>query len=279
MKYIFGIGGGSDFETACMVAETDDFVLTALAPLLLSDGNIDWDQTLAKYTGRDFRMSSDSMWERRDIYKCFSVSHEEGSFPLLKDHRRPNSFGIFVPSRYSHVAFRLSLESLKFLVGSSEIVAVDTGGDSLRGLVPGMGDTDLSPVFGGAVDSRDVDALALIGQFVNGPFKLLVIGPGADGETSKRGLQTAFEALDQARGASARLIRRGNILDLGQHFSRITDCMDYPEGSTLSNIKEALAHNNPTVDVPVTRVGRVVQFLPVYFLSSVLELEILPNPC
>lgn len=50
-----------------------------------------------------------------------------------------------------------------------------------------MGDVDVTEIYGGVGDSRDTDSLRLcldISRKRNGKLAFLVVGPGADGESS-----------------------------------------------------------------------------------------------
>ena len=150
---IFGLGGGSDFFSACLIAavETDSekacdnvIILTAFAPIVIGAA-IDLSQSIRKYTGMPYFETTADKITTSKAYEGFTERICENGWPVIIDNRRNNAYGIFVPSRFIFPKeFTLCVESLRSLISnlstdnSPQILAVDTGGDCLRGLVNGM---------------------------------------------------------------------------------------------------------------------------------------------
>ena len=149
---IFGLGGGSDFSSACLIAavesDTDKacdnvIIFTAFAPVVIGEA-IDLTQSIRKYTGLPYFTTTDKITTSK-AYQGFTEKICDNEWPVIIDNRRNNAYGIFVPSRSLFPKeFNLCVESLRSLIftlsgdTSPQILAVDTGGDCLRGLVKGM---------------------------------------------------------------------------------------------------------------------------------------------
>ena len=149
---IFGLGGGSDFSSACLIAavETDSnqesdaiIILNAFAPIVI-DGAIDLKQSINKYTGLPYLTASGKTLTSK-VYEGFTARTLDDEWPVILDSRRNNAFGIFVPSRSLFPKeFCICVKSLRSLFSTlsgsiqPKILAVDTGGDCLRDFLPGM---------------------------------------------------------------------------------------------------------------------------------------------
>lgn len=274
MKCIFGIGGGSDFHTACLMADPDDIVVTALAPIYQQDGEIDWTQTINKYTGKPFHTGSSTKTEQNLTYTCFTLDGSPRQNHILRDSRRPNSSGLVVCSRKLVEEFMACAADFRDLVGDSSIFAVDTGGDCLRDFVPGMGDTDISYLFGGSGDSRDRDSIELIRVITGKPVQISIVGPGSDGETSGAGIANALEHLQRGISPSARLIRIRHCSEFKLRMEMIPAWEYPPEDSTLDNIKKALSAKDSLERIAVVRKGVVVNYVEARHLSSIWEVVV-----
>ena len=151
---IFGLGGGSDFFSACLIAavETDNekardniIILTAFAPIVIG-GAIDLSQSINKYTGMPYYITTTDKLTTSKAYEGFTLRTCDNGWPIIIDHRRNNAYGILVPSKSLFPKeFALCVASLRSLLISNlsidispQILAADTGGDCLRGLVNGM---------------------------------------------------------------------------------------------------------------------------------------------
>ena len=151
---IFGLGGGSDFSSACLIAavETENekarddiIILTAFAPIVIG-GAIDLSQSIHKYTGMPYFVKSADKLTTSKEYEGFTLRTFDNGWPVIIDNRRNNAYGILVPSRSLFPKeFASCVESLRSLIISNlstdispQILAVDTGGDCLRRLVNGM---------------------------------------------------------------------------------------------------------------------------------------------
>eukprot|EP01036_Dinobryon_divergens_P033672 gene33672-43519_t len=260
---IFGLGGGSDFSSACLIAavETENekarddiIILTAFAPIVIG-GAIDLSQSIHKYTGMPyFVKTADKL--------TTSKAYEVPSRSLF-----PKEFALCVESLRSLIISNLSTDI------SPQILAVDTGGDCLRRLVNGMGDQDISHLFGGVVDTRDTDSLHLITEINGRPtVEITIFGPGADGETTALGLQLATEDLIKNKTASSssnvKLLEWGNISNkYSSGFQRVAAWANPSRGSTISHIMKAIASCEDNT-IEIERQGQVVSAVPAKFLAS-----------
>ena len=274
MKCIFGIGGGSDFHTACLMAEPDDMVVTALAPIYQQDGEIDWTQTINKYTGKPFHTGPSTNTQQNLTYTCYTLDGSPRQNRILQDCRRPNSFGLVVCSRKLVDEFIACAADFRDLVGDREIFAVDTGGDCLRDLVPGMGDTDISYLFGGSGDTRDRDSIELIRVITGKPVQISIVGPGSDGETSGEGIANALEDLMRGLSSSVSLLRIRHCNEFKLRIERTPAWENPLEDSTLNNIKKGLSAKDTLERIPVVRKGVVVNHVEARHLSSIWEVVV-----
>lgn len=275
-RCFFGIGGGSDFNTAWLLCDPRDIIITALAPIY-SRGVIDIEETIRKYTGQPY--SIDGNFELTGItsYLCYSTERVAGAFPVLVDGRRPHSYGLIVPPHSHKDQFSQCCVKLQELAAGSDIVAVDTGGDSLRGLVGEMGNNDISHLFGGVRDTRDTDSICLLRRVTRESFRIYVCGPGSDGETTGASIIEALDILEhKSSGAGYELLCTGSMSEFGASFDRIPAWSHPIEGSTISNIMRAL--HTPSDWCRVIRRGRAVSSVPSAILSSYWVLRIRKTP-
>lgn len=271
---IFGIGGGSDFDSAWLLADSDnDIIIVALAPLIFN-GHLYLTETLRKYTGSEFLHPATRTLQSNPTYKCYTPNqYFSQPWPILDDSRRANSYGIIVPPPEHSQEFALCAAALENMIEEgARITAVDTGGDCLRGLVPGMGDRDLSDLYGGSLDTRDADAIKLIYRTILNPFPIVILGPGADGETSRAGLTVAVEAL-QLNESGMELKRLGNVSEYSDRFLSVPSWNNPKDGSTISNICRGMAAVCPDECVPIVRCGRIIEMIPAGFVRSYWVVE------
>jgi hypothetical protein len=257
-KCFFAIGGGSDFFSACLLSRSDDdMILTALGPQY-QDNSIDLPKTLQKYLSGAYPF----------------LRMEGSSWPVFLDTRRPLAFGVLVPNK-ANPSYNECCLAVKKLVASREIEAVDTGGDSLRGLLPGFGDIDVSSLFGGCKDTRDEDCIALIHSITRKPVRLVILGPGSDGETSEEGLKQGINALaNRPEGGRIRLVSKGCMSTLLSSKERNIGWIEPSPGSTIYNITRALDLGGNSSRIPIVRRGNVLHEIPVHSLTSFLIVEI-----
>ena len=257
-KCYFAIGGGSDFFSACLLSRSEeDFILTALGPVY-RDGAIDLSRTMEKYLSREYPFQT---WER-------------GTWPILVDSRRPHAFGVIVPNKTDPL-FEECCVIVKNLIGNREIEAVDTGGDSLRGILPGFGDVDVSYLFNGIRDTRDEDCILLIRSITRKPVRIVVLAPGADGETSQQGLSEGIHALTDACDAkNITLISTGHISTLLLLSESKLGWEAPSPGSTIDNITRALTLDGTKSRISIIRRGHVLHEVPVDYLTSFFILDI-----
>ena len=259
-----------------MVADSEeDIVLTALSPIVKNE-TIDWEQTVSKYTGHPFRSTPAAMEQVRPEYTFFvATSGGDPPIPFFNDTRRNNAYAVVVPPARLRDDFNRCMEVIRSIVRDRKIVAVDTGGDSLRGLVAGMGDTDVSHLYCGEVDTRDHDSLQLLWTLTSIPVRLCVIGPGCDGESSNDGILNALHDLRENRCDNVQLIREINLDgSFGQRIANSGAWLTPSKGSTLDNINRGRKEADTSVVVPVVRKGVVVNNVRAQFLVSVLELDV-----
>ncbi|KAF4724076.1 hypothetical protein FOZ62_023587, partial [Perkinsus olseni] len=260
---IFGGGGGSDQETARLLAISlvscqkhslkTITVITAFAALYDREGaNHEREiftpqsrnQTKRKYTGAPFKSwqktaSGDWEYSQRQPSAAYSGNQcvtsilkdgsDEGllyttASPVVIDGVTIQSYGLVVVPPSETELFPASRDLLRHLVCPADpdvvepILLVDTGGDGMkfytqRSLPPGaprMGDVDVTAIYGGVSDSRDTDSLRLcldISRKRNGKMGFLVVGPGADGESSTQGLKNTHELIRQ----NGSLILEGSV--------------------------------------------------------------------
>lgn len=146
-----------------------------------------------------------------------------------------------------------------------------------------QGDRDISHLFGGVVDSRDVDSLHLITEINGRPtVEITIFGPGSDGETSALGLEQATEVLvgggndgNKIAASSVSLLEWGDISSkYSSGFRRITAWANPLRGSTISHILRAIASyegntiSSENVSIEIERQGQVVSTVPAKFLTS-----------
>jgi hypothetical protein len=270
MKCVFGIGGGSDFHTACLFAGDEDVVLTALAPVVSKNGAIDWFHTMTKYTGRPFCTAVSDSVKQNPAYTCFKEIDALAPY-LLQDNRRSRAFGIVIPPCSMTDEMNACVARLRVLIGEAWIQAVDTGGDCLRGLLPGMGDTDISHLFGGTTDTRDSDAIELINRLTEKAVHIRIVGPGSDGETSQEGLISALDSLLEGKSQKVRLLKNQSMKELKSVIDSSQGWESAREGSTLDNIKRAMATVEGSDPIPIVRKGQVVNHIRAEHLASVWE--------
>jgi hypothetical protein len=275
-KALFGLGGGSDFFSACVLAQdSDSMIVTALSPIL-TDQKINVEETINKYTGKLSIPNSTAI--QKSKYDHFTVRESDNEWPILVDSRRVNSFGIIIPSREC-VSERAACQALLIsLMGPSpHIVAVDTGGDSLRGIVPGMGDRDLSYLYGG-VDTRDADCIEILKNIPGREsFTLYVMGPGSDGETTGDALYNALHDLKQNLVKGVILKSVGKMKDFQRAMNRVDGWKQPVPGSTLDNIRRAMMVGDDEL-VEIIRVGKAIDSVKAKFLSSYWVMEITNSP-
>ncbi|KAF4660614.1 hypothetical protein FOL47_007074 [Perkinsus chesapeaki] len=332
---IFGGGGGSDQETARLLAVSlvsckkhslkTITVITAFAPLYDREGPHQEneiftarsrEQTKLKYTGKPFKSwqkSASGEWEyaQRDASRSYSdnecvasLSEDSSHDGLLYTTAQPvevegvtiQSYGLVVVPPSEKPLFEASRDLLQRLLcpTNSDIVEpillVDTGGDGMkfytkRSLPAGaahMGDVDVTAIYGGVSDSRDTDSLRLclqISRKKNGKMAFLVVGPGADGESSTQGLTNTHDMIRR----NGSLVLEGSVAEL---IGIMDDHTSLPERhllklwlqprqfSTIAHITEAVKlgeHKNTSMDdqtVTIRRQGVVVGPRPASFLSS-----------
>lgn len=96
---IFGLGGGSDFSSACLIAavETDCekardniIILTAFAPIVI-DAVIDLSQSICKYTGMSYFATTADKLTTSKAYKGFTERICDNGWPVIIDNRRNNA--------------------------------------------------------------------------------------------------------------------------------------------------------------------------------------------
>lgn len=274
-KAFFGLGGGSDFLSACLLSQdSESTIITALSPIVI-DQKVSVEETINKYTGKPFNLHT---VHQKSKYGHFFVRESDNEWPLLVDSRRVNSFGIIIPSRECASERAACQDLLISLLGPSpHIVAVDTGGDCLRGIVAGMGDRDLSNLYG-CVDTRDADCIEILKNMRGlGSFTLYVMGPGSDGETTGEALCKALCDLEQnlVRGVILKTV--GKMKDFESAMNRIDGWKQPVPGSTPDNIRRAmLVGDNELVEV--IRVGNAIDSVMAKFLSSYWVMEITNSP-
>ena len=275
-KCFFGIGGGSDFHSACLLAESEnDVVLTALAPVVRS-GVIDLQQTIRKYTGQTYSIDDDGNMKQSPQYASYAVINGDVEWPVFADSRRTLAYGILVVSKKHASGFAMCVASLKSIMcGCSATIAVDTGGDCLRGRLDGMGDIDISNLFDGIVDSRDVDSIDVIGEMSGYPMRVFVLGPGCDGETSREGLAVASASLKTNKlPARCQLVKEGNMSEFADRFSKVHGWSNPASGSTISNIQRSLTGSDPLEEMTIERRGTVASRVPAGFVRRYWILDL-----
>lgn len=262
--FIFAIGGGSDFYSATLIARSLQFVdytiFTSLAPEMLGD-QIDIPSTIEKYSNRA-------------EYTLFS----EDGWPLFRDNRGPSAYGLVVTSPTAGEAFESMLAKFTQVfparVVDSELIAVDTGGDSLRGLVGGMGQNDVSDIFDNRVDTRDVNTIEFIRRISSGPLELYILGPGSDGETTDSELVSASGDLRRNSIPKVKLIRMGSMFEFLPLFDEVKGWQNPTPGSTIANIRRAMDCDDEVVKVELERRGVMVGSVSAKFLRSYWKLSI-----
>jgi len=261
MNVYVGIGGGSDIFSARLIGEStgeeSNLYININRPLF-SSGEFDALNTVRKYTGLPFTYAGISQPAIGEYVDYVEVSEFPGLF--YKSHTRHDMFALCFFSRTSSRhsdSVRVFTEFLKNHP-DHKLVAVDTGGDCLRGLIPGMGNRDIANLFDGTPDTRDEDTLHLLQQLQSKqPLELFVLGPGADGETSSEGLEVAHRFIQE----HAAVIRRGNMNDLFVDMHRIPEWKTPKEGSIIANITNAM-NANPNDLIDIKRRGVVVGRAP-----------------
>ena len=283
MVLFLGLGGGSDLATCYLVARSmkveEASFITVFRPLIV-DNTIDIRNSVRKYTGAAY-MQKDEHHAGRTEYADF-VEVQHSAHGVHFRHRRDfNTIGILLldagePSeellQYTHELVRGLYEA----DCDKKLVAVDTGGDSLRDIVPGMGDRDISHLFDGSADNRDSDALRLAAEVTGVPVTLYVVGPGSDGETSLNGLTTANRWLStkpHPSESSINLINRGPISTLSRYFPFIQQWSDPSPGSTIWNIVTSLEKDTQD-QVPIVRRGHELEPIPAMFLQEYWVFEL-----
>jgi len=308
---IFGIGGGSDFNSACLIAKVlralkpdrNIVIITAYAPLLdLASPTTEFsstmnDETKLKYTGRRYsRFEKNGMtWELRETdaisqYSSSNMVSFHPDVPVFQDHRFTSQpdiscFGLLVPPPDMTKLFSDTLDALQAILtrefgedANIACIAVDSGGDSLRGIVPGMGDVDISHLYAGVSDSRDRDALRIISMAGLIPkTKLIVFGPGSDGETSAAGLALAN---DYWATNSDYLIGKGHLSEFEPYWrdhesdEALKAWVNPSVGSTISNMMTACSSEDGNAEISINRRGICVAKLPIQFPSSYWIIDI-----
>lgn len=276
MTYLFGIGGGSDLTSALLVAAKlnveEPVIFTSFRPITDANGELDFQKTVLKYTGHPFGANGISH-AAIDEYNSWSVIWE-GKIPLFVHRRLTRVYGILVAPSQSPM-FADCCTTLRGLVDDlhKPVIAVDTGGDCLRGIVSGMGDRDISPLFGGVHDTRDTDTLRLISDvFGLDSIHTYVLGPGSDGETTKDGLVRAWKILN-SNTQLVRMLHAGNMAEFACVLMEVDEWRNSKPGSTISNIREAVESKNEWMDVK-RRGSVVVGKVETVFLSSYWEVSI-----
>jgi hypothetical protein len=275
---VLAIGGGSDMITAQVIGRSLQrgpfSVLTSFSPILDAQGRIDVEESVKKYTGQPYRIRGEDR-EPTSPYVDWQVEWlPDTSLPIFKHIRFVHVYGVLVPPvmfpRAVSGASRTVTNLVQALILPANcpphVIAVDTGGDCLRGIVPGMGDRDVSHLYDGVVDTRDFDTLRMAQDvFQLEHVRVYVVGPGADGETSAVGLVTARDALKVSDGNS-RLIHDGCMDELHEYIT--PEWVSAPPGSTISNIRSAIKVP-PTESIEIYRRGnRLAGTIPAVFLRS-----------
>ena len=285
MVIYIGVGGGSDLDTSRVLAlwmkVQNPVFITIFRPLMI-DSMIDLGNTILKYTGLPY-MQNGVCQPCRAEYKSNRVVSPRKDVVYFCDDNMSNVFGLLLDGSGAcedicqfNKAF---LAQLCATDSENKTIAVDTGGDALRGLVPGMGDRDISHLYDGVMDNRDRDALLLAAAVVDGPLALYVFGPGSDGETTTAGLKTAHQSistLQKDSTSSCSLKHRGQISSMSSLFPFIPAWSSPTRGSTLSNILNAL--DKPTeAEVPIIRRGKDLGSIPAFFLQEYWVFEVQVN--
>ena len=284
MTIFIGVGGGSDLSTARvldLLMKTDNPVfITIFRPVRWNGGMHCMKNTILKYTGLPYKQNGVEQAARAE-YKKFVAVRPNRHALYFRHADSYNVFGLLLEDRRENpTLFQFNRDLLSDLYmrdPDKRLITVDTGGDSLRGIVTGMGDRDLSELFDGTIDDRDGDALFLASQVVGGPVTLYVVGPGSDGETTMRGLQAAHEWLDDAdqhAASGCRLTHRGRVSAFSSHFKSIDEWSHPNRGSTIWNIVNAL-DKTPDEQIPIVRRGRELDSVPAKFLQEYWVFDIL----
>lgn len=281
VAFIFGIGGGSDMASAQLVAMwakyTEYALFTSFRPILTADGVVNYDETVRKYTGMPYS-SNGKIHGGHPQYTLWRVCDDgDGSSPTFYHSELDNMFGILVPPVTCTDAFADCCSAVRSLVSSldpdwfnREIVAVDTGGDCLRGHIPGMGDRDISHLYSGEVDTRDRDTLIMLSKiFQVGRIRTIILGPGSDGETTNAGLREGLVCLRE-NTSKVTLIKQGLMSEFFEFFPSVPEWNDPVPGSTISNIRRAKGDGL----VEIHRRGVLVGFVEKSFLDSFWIVEI-----
>lgn len=272
-RCVWGIGGGSDFYTACSLARPSDIILTSLSPIVIDNG-INLAETVSKYTGKPYQLQGKGPQSAKKSYTCYSKHISPDLCMILNDARRPKSYGVVIPPQEFPEAFERCCSEVLQLLNGCTILAVDTGGDSLRGIVPNMGDNDISGLFGNTRDTRDSDSLRVIRIITKSCVDLIICGPGADGETKGESLDVAWKSLSLRRLTETyELVDEGSMLQLSQDIKGASGWKDPAPGSTISNIVRALESDDDfTV---IYRLGREVCKVRTILLRSFWRIRIL----
>lgn len=269
-RCFFALGGGSDFYSAWLLAfDSDSLIITAFAPVM-QDMTISIEQTVNKYTGRPYCSSGHDCKVSRDVeYTVFSLLESNTDWPIFVDSRRENSFGVLIPKGIFVPETLASKAAIQLLLGGRphEIIAVDTGGDSLRGLVDGMGNRDVSGLYDGIVDSRDSDSIEIIKDITGGAFTLYVFGLGSDGETSDEGVSQALNCLERNASPGLQLLHVGSMSVFTDQMSAIHKWREPLESSTLRNIRRAMEFSDDSL-VEIRRRGTVTNSIKTKYVSS-----------
>jgi hypothetical protein len=281
MVVYVGIGGGSDVASCELIAKalnTHNFTLVTIMKPLEGANVVDMDNTILKYTGKPYMQQGRVQPARLEYSEFEFLGTSEGGRFLST--RRPYIVGLLVAQSPDSSVTRYAFGILTSLFESDpdrEMIAVDTGGDSLRGIVPGMGDKDISNLFDGCIDTRDSDALRLLSTVVKGSVRLYVLGPGSDGETSPESLAFAAETISRSfNKPTCRFIQRGNMSEFTPYFHRV-DAWNHPSpGSTIANILNALKCD-PHENVTVYRRGNRVGTVPAHIMQQYLVIEVTVN--
>ena len=264
--FIFGIGGGSDYYSSQLVKHImkplSSTIFTSLAAMYV-DGVLNLDLTIEKYKSRsEFRIS--------EIFN---------GWPLFIDCRAENAYGIVVPHRDDVESFNMLTTSfVQFFLPNGECppcLAVDTGGDSLRGLVPGMGGHDIGHLFSNHVDDRDTVSLLLISVISQAPVCLYVLGPGSDGETRDNDLTNALISLYANACPRVCLVKEGRMDEFYEVIPQVTGWDEPTVGSTIWNIRNATG--GPSGQSMITRRGVEIFHVSNAHLKSYWNVLVYPS--
>jgi hypothetical protein len=272
MVVFIGVGGGSDLASCEILAHSFPSrkcsFITVMRPLTVS-GVSDMTNTVLKYTGKPY-MQSGTLQFARGEYAQYAVDENSECGMYFRHKFKPNTIGILLGGSELIETSAGIVRDLFLSDPDRSLIAVDTGGDSLRSLVPGMGDQDISDVLDGSIDSRDADSLRLACDVVSGPVRLYVFGPGADGETSQAGLDAACDWISsesaKVNSQQCRFVDRIPITSLAPFFPQVLQWANPVPGSTIWNILRAL-DADATTEISIIRREKQVSTIQAKFLQ------------